>query len=87
MFSKIFNKIFGKRKKTYICGICWGKFERVKGDKEANKEAEKMWGVKNASERKDFVIICDDCFIKIHPSKHPHKYENTMNTLHLKLGA
>ncbi|GAI07820.1 unnamed protein product [marine sediment metagenome] len=49
----------------YICSSCKKEFEKAITDKEANKEAEELFGVKEASNRDDMAIVCDDCFNKI----------------------
>lgn len=49
----------------YICELCKKEFEKAITDEEANKEAEELFGVKDASNRDDMAIICDDCFKKI----------------------
>ncbi len=49
----------------YICELCKKEFEKAITDEEANKEAEELFGVKEASNRADMAIVCDDCFKKI----------------------
>ena len=48
----------------YQCASCKEIFEKGWSDEDANRESEKLWGVKNASEKigKEMVVICDDCF-------------------------
>ena len=36
-----------------------------RSDEEAIKESEDLFGVKNANENHDIVIVCDDCFKKL----------------------
>lgn len=48
--------------KTYQCAHCGGTFESGWTDDEANAEAERLYGVKDASQRDDMAQICDDCF-------------------------
>ena len=69
------------KKNEYKCAMCGEIFVKGWGDEEANKEAEELWGVKSASERMDFSVICDDCFQKIHPSKYPEVVEGTRKEL------
>ena len=57
--------------KTYECTMCKGIFEKEISDEEVNKEAKEIWGVNNASENENMVIVCDDCFNKVHPDKFP----------------
>jgi D-mannonate dehydratase len=46
----------------YQCAICGGIFRKGRTDEEAEKEAENIWGVKNASTSNGMVVICDGCF-------------------------
>jgi 5-methylcytosine-specific restriction endonuclease McrA len=55
--STIMNHI-----EQYQCASCGGIFEKGRTDDEANEEANDIWGVENASENSDMVVICDDCF-------------------------
>jgi len=52
--SKTFEK--------YICENCGGEFNKACSDEEANKEAEELFGVKEASNNENMGIVCDDCF-------------------------
>jgi DNA-directed RNA polymerase subunit RPC12/RpoP len=47
------------------CYVCGDEFEPVWSAEEANVEAEELWGVKNASENPDMVVVCDYCWPKI----------------------
>lgn len=49
-------------KDTYICEVCKETFIKGQSDEEANKEAEELWGVKNASENQNMGVVCDDCY-------------------------
>jgi len=49
----------------YKCVVCKNEYEKVWTDKEANAEAKEIWGVDKASEKKDMVVLCDDCFKRI----------------------
>jgi len=51
--------------KTYECKNCGKDFESDWSDEEAIKESEDLFGVKNANENHDIVIVCDDCFKKL----------------------
>ena len=53
----------------YECAICHGVFNYGQTEEEANAEAKEIWGVDNASERKDFMVICDDCFKRRSPEE------------------
>ncbi len=54
------------KNRRYQCEKCGGVFKKVWSDDLANKEAEELWGVKNASENEDMARICDDCFKKFY---------------------
>jgi len=56
-------------KNKYQCAICGGIFNKIRSDEEANKEAEEIWGVENASESDEMVRICDDCFNRRTPEE------------------
>lgn len=59
-------------KDEYKCAKCGKIFEKGWSDEEANQEAEELWSfwsVKDASERDDFDVICDDCFKKLMAKK------------------
>jgi len=46
----------------YQCTACGNVYEKGWDDSESDKEAEDVWGVKDASKNSDMVVICDDCF-------------------------
>jgi len=50
------------KENEYQCAICGGIFKKGRTDEEAEKEAENIWGVKNASTSNRMVVICDGCF-------------------------
>jgi DNA-directed RNA polymerase subunit RPC12/RpoP len=50
----------------YTCALCGGEFEKTSDDA-ANAEAERIWGVKDASESPDMEIVCDDCWQLVKP--------------------
>ena len=59
----------------YKCGNCGNIYEKGWSDEEALKEAEANFG-KPVSEWKDEdVVICDDCYNLMMPSKFPHFVE------------
>lgn len=51
----------------FTCEACKNTFRAVLTTKEAEDEAEKLFGVKDASENPNMAIVCDDCFNKIIP--------------------
>lgn len=60
----------------YKCAHCSGVFVKGRSDEDANAESEKYFGVKSASDRDDFAIVCDDCFNKMHPKDNPKLIED-----------
>ena len=54
---------------VFTCALCGQVYLKGWAASEANKEAEKYFGVAGASERPGFAVVCDDCFEKIHPAK------------------
>lgn len=46
----------------FTCSICGETYDKLWSDDEANKEAEELWGVENASINDDMAVICDDCW-------------------------
>ena len=54
-------------KETFTCENCGGVFNLETTDDEADAEAERLFGVKNAHSKvgsgdDDMAIICDDCW-------------------------
>lgn len=63
------------KENEYKCARCHGVFEKGWSDEESKKEAEEIFG-KHPDEWNDFPeVICDDCFMKIHPLKHPEQLQ------------
>ncbi len=59
----------------FKCDRCGGVFEKGWSDEEALLEAENNF-VKPVKEWKDdIVVVCDDCYEKINPSKYPKLVE------------
>ncbi|MCJ7776863.1 MAG: hypothetical protein MUP16_00895 [Sedimentisphaerales bacterium] len=52
----------------YKCAMCGEIFEKGWSDKEALNESIQYFGEISTE---DMVIVCDDCFNKINPSKFP----------------
>ena len=50
----------------YKCQLCGGIFEKVWSNEEAENEMKELWGELKEEER---VVICDDCFKMVYPSK------------------
>jgi hypothetical protein len=48
--------------KTYTCAACQGTFTSIRPDSEAEKEAEELFGVKNASSDSSMACVCDNCY-------------------------
>jgi len=55
----------------YQCSLCKEVFKAGWTDKEAVKECDEVWG---SPPDENFDVVCDDCWNKIHPSKHPLLY-------------
>jgi len=51
-------------KNEYQCAYCNKIFTKGLSDKEAEEEAQKLWGNIPLEER---IIICDDCFNLVNP--------------------
>lgn len=49
----------------WTCDECGGTFIEGRPEEEANAEAEKLFGIKNASEQPGMARVCDDCFNEI----------------------
>lgn len=49
----------------YTCSCCGKRCISSYPTAEADKEAEKVFGVKNASKDPDMRIVCDDCYHEI----------------------
>ena len=47
---------------TYTCEECGGTFDSIRSDEEAEREAENLWGVKDAASNPGMAIVCDECF-------------------------
>lgn len=65
------GKAMTELSKGYRCAACGGSFNASWSDEEANAEAEKFWGVTKAKEDARMVVVCDDCFQRMHPADHP----------------
>lgn len=58
---------------TYKCANCGEVNHKGWTDEKACKESERFFGVPNANTDECFVIVCDDCFQKMHPANHPEQ--------------
>ena len=52
----------------FTCAMCGGTFTKARPDAEAIAEMERYFGNVPESQR---AAVCDECFQKIHPEKHP----------------
>lgn len=52
-------------RKTYTCAACQGTFTSIKPDSDAEKEAEELFGVPNASTDPSMACVCDNCYQEI----------------------
>ncbi len=48
--------------KTFTCGECHETFEKEWADDEANKQAEDLFGVTDASDHPGMAVVCSDCY-------------------------
>ena len=69
LFKEIQDNAHLMKTNEYKCEACGKIYEKGLSDKDANKEAKKIWGVDNASKDKNMAIICDDCFKKRSPQE------------------
>lgn len=69
------------KQNEFQCAMCKGIFEKGWSDEEAEKEAEELWGKKTSISDPRMVIVCDNCFQKIHPAKFPEKAERARSLL------
>jgi hypothetical protein len=72
------------KNKKYLCANCNVVFESEWSDEEANAETKEYFGVDNASQRDDMVVVCDDCFQMMHPLKYPDLVEKSKQELNEK---
>lgn len=49
----------------YTCANCKKEFEGAWTEEEANLEAQINFNVKDASQREDYAVICDNCYKKL----------------------
>lgn len=66
----------------YKCAMCGNVYEKVTPDEETMAECRSYFG--NVSQDQ-CEVVCDDCWQKIHPEKHPHEVEEAI-AKHLREG-
>ena len=61
-------------KKEWKCDICnqWFEIDEEWDKKGAKEECKELWGIEPDD---DSPAVCDDCWKKIHPSKHVDLYK------------
>lgn len=57
--------------KTFTCAMCHGDFPDDEPDEVAEVEYVANFGIDFRPEETD--VVCDDCYAKIHPSKHSER--------------
>ncbi len=68
-------------KNEYQCYNCKNIYQKGWSDEEQKKEAEEIFG-KPVDEWKDEpVVVCDDCFNKMHPKDNPELVEKAKKIL------
>ena len=65
---------------TFQCAMCKGVFEKGQSEEEALAELKQHFGDIPPEE---CGMVCDDCWQKIHPDKHPHLVEQAVDE-HIK---
>ena len=65
----------------YKCDMCGGVFEKGWPDEEAKAEAEQNFGKPVEQWNEEAAIICDDCYQKVEPTKHPAEVARAKETL------
>lgn len=60
-------------KKEWRCDMCnqWFEVDEEWDKKGAKEECKELWGIEPDD---DSPVVCDDCWEKIHPSKHVDLY-------------
>lgn len=54
---------------TFTCDCCKKTFPKERSDAEAEAEAERIFGVKDASSDPDMAVVCDDCWKRNMPQQ------------------
>jgi hypothetical protein len=68
--------------RTFTCGMCGGTFGKGWPDEEANREAADVWGIHpDEWPEGQPVEVCDPCYRKIDPAKHPDLREKIKREL------
>lgn len=63
------------------CAQCQKVFQSSWSDEEAKKEAEEIFGKHPDDWNDEQVVICDDCFQRMHPLNHPDFLEESKKHL------
>ena len=61
--------------KRWKCAMCGDEFVSERPDGEAKAEAEANFG---SLAPEEMAVVCDDCYQKIDPQKHPHLVEESI---------
>ncbi len=65
----------------YQCAMCNNVYEKGWTDEELLAEAEEIFGKHPDNWNDEQSVICDTCFQKIHPLKHPKELEEAKKYL------
>lgn len=70
--------------KYFTCEGCGKTYLKGWSDEEMDKEAKEIWDVENASAKLDkgMAVVCDDCFVRFHPSKYPDLWDRAIGEIH-----
>lgn len=64
------------KREDYTCAHCGNTYEKGWSDEEAYAEATELFGKPPAEWNDEQVVICDDCFNKMHPKDNPEAVES-----------
>lgn len=65
----------------YQCSMCKEVFGEGWTTEEAEKEAERVFGVKNASQRHDMELVCEECWRELNVESNAHQLEQVRKAL------
>jgi hypothetical protein len=66
---------------TYTCAICHQNFTKGQDDETAIAETKEYFTSVNLD---DCAIVCEDCFERIRPEKHPTEYKASLLDMWLR---
>ena len=69
------------QKNEYQCAMCKGIFEKGWSNEEAKAEAREFFGKPPKEWNDTPLVICDDCFQKVHPKDNPEAVERAKKVI------